>query len=520
MICRLQQETKFPRWGTRALQRMKVRQIEILLFVILLACYAYFFPRWADWNQNSRLDLVLAIVDQRSVAIDAYYQNTGDYAYYKGRYYSDKAPGTSFLGVPFYMLFKTWVSGSLIERLTAGFGASGAVTHTLREGGTGLQPQKVYFSLALSFVTFCVVSIPSALMGVLFYKLLGYFSMERNHQIVVTLAYGLGTIAFPYSGAFYGHQIAAYLLFTAFYILHKKREEMHVAHLVLVGFLLGYATITEYPTVLIALPLFLYAFHLLSSKRQLLWLVLGGIPPVILLMLYDYAAFQTVLPIGYSYSALWTERHHTGFMSLVYPRLDALWGITFSPFRGLFFLSPFLLLAVVGFCYFGRARAYRAEFLLCLAIVTAFFLFNSSSVMWWGGFAVGPRYLVPMLPFLALPTIFFLERHGYKPWAKYLTYGLISVSLIMLWTETISGQSFPPESFMNPLLEYSLPRALSSDIARNFGMLLGLSGWHSLLPLLALGVGTGWLMAREATDTKGARLSQVFVAQMKGRKEL
>ena len=57
---------------------------EFILFLILLASYTYFFPRWADWNQNSRLDLVLAIVAQHSVTIDTYYQNTGDYAYFEG----------------------------------------------------------------------------------------------------------------------------------------------------------------------------------------------------------------------------------------------------------------------------------------------------------------------------------------------------------------------------------------------------------------------------------------------------
>ena len=53
-----------------------------LLFLGFLFCYAYFFPRWAEWNQNSRMDLTLAIVEQGRFAIDDYYENTGDYAVY------------------------------------------------------------------------------------------------------------------------------------------------------------------------------------------------------------------------------------------------------------------------------------------------------------------------------------------------------------------------------------------------------------------------------------------------------
>jgi hypothetical protein len=57
---------------------------EVSLFLVLLFCYAYFQPKWADWNQNSRIDLTLALIEQRTVTIDRYYQNTGDYAYFNG----------------------------------------------------------------------------------------------------------------------------------------------------------------------------------------------------------------------------------------------------------------------------------------------------------------------------------------------------------------------------------------------------------------------------------------------------
>ena len=32
----------------------------VAISLALLFAYGYFFPRWADWNQNSRFDLVLA----------------------------------------------------------------------------------------------------------------------------------------------------------------------------------------------------------------------------------------------------------------------------------------------------------------------------------------------------------------------------------------------------------------------------------------------------------------------------
>jgi hypothetical protein len=86
--------------------------------------------------------------------------------------------------------------------------------------------------------------------------------------------------------------------------------------------------------------------------------------------------------MGYRYSELYTTQHSAGFLSLSYPRLDALWGITFGSYRGLFFISPILLLAVVGLAIWGYRREYRRAWWLCIYAVGSFFLFNGSSIMW------------------------------------------------------------------------------------------------------------------------------------------
>src|SRR5438128_11417351 len=72
----------------------------LLLGALLLVTYAYVRPRWADWSQNSRLDLVRALSERHDVVIDDYVVNTGDYALYQGHAYSDKAPGPAFLALP------------------------------------------------------------------------------------------------------------------------------------------------------------------------------------------------------------------------------------------------------------------------------------------------------------------------------------------------------------------------------------------------------------------------------------
>jgi len=460
--------------------RDRVNQIAIAL--LLLACYAYAFPRWADWNQNSRFDLVVAVVDHGTLSIDCCVSNTGDYALFEGHTYSDKAPGLSFLGLPVYVLFKVIASIPPVESVLLRLSQSGALAATLREGGTGLLADKLDFALGLTFASFLVVAVPSALLGALLYRFLGELTQNETYRLVVTAVYGLATVAFTYANTFYSHQFVAVLLFAAFasiYWLHAGRS--NAGRLFLIGLLLGYAVITEYPAALMAGVLGLYALYRLRHKGQIAWLALGALGPALVLAAYNLAIFGTPLPVGYHYSALWQNQHSTGFMSLTFPHLEALWGITFSPYRGLFFLSPVLLLALPGLVYLGRS--FRAEALVSALAVLSLLAFNSASAMWWGGFAVGPRYIVPMLPFLAWPLVAFLGRHGRAGWGRALFGGLAALSFALVWASTWAGQSYPEEMWRFPLIEYTLPRLLQGDLARNVGMLLGLRGWWSLTPL-------------------------------------
>src|SRR5579863_9014242 len=77
-----------------------IRIHALLIFGVIFFSLAYFYEG-GGWNQNSRFDLLRAIVERGTLQIDAFHENTGDKAHFRGHYYSEKAPGLVFLAVPF-----------------------------------------------------------------------------------------------------------------------------------------------------------------------------------------------------------------------------------------------------------------------------------------------------------------------------------------------------------------------------------------------------------------------------------
>jgi hypothetical protein len=159
--------------------------------------------------------------------------------------------------------------------------------------------------------------------------------------------------------------------------------------------------------------------------------------------------------------------------------------MSFSPYRGLFFLSPFLLLAVPGFWLWAK-RGGR-EWLLFLVVSILYFLLLSSFATWWGGWAAGPRYIIPIFLFLAFPIIFVLDwvsTLSNRDVIRYVVYGSMVISVVSVWAETITNASWPNDWTLNPLFDLCLPALVRGDLSPNRGiMVFGLNGLESLLPL-------------------------------------
>jgi hypothetical protein len=138
----------------------------------------------------------------------------------------------------------------------------------------------------------------------------------------------------------------------------------------------------------------------------------------------------------------------------------------------------------------------RGLALLIAAGTLYFFAYNASYNFWWGGAAVGPRFLVPLLPFVTFPIIFAIKRWVGSPVLRLLLIVLAAASFFNVWAQTIAGQTWLPDGatpdklfsykMNNPLLDDALPLLMQGDVRKNFATVLRLPGLLSVVPLLVV----------------------------------
>lgn len=446
--------------------------------MLVLAGYAYFYQA-GGWNQNSRFDLTRALVERGTPRIDKYHKNTGDKARRDKHYYCDKAPGVSVLGVPAYALARAVLPGG------------------------GERPTPVFLADAAFAVTVWAIGIPSAISVVALCMLLAALGIGLRARLAVSAAYGLATLAFPYSTLLYGHQLSAAMTLGAFALLVRARPAPRPAILLAAGALVGGAVAVEYPSALAGLAIAIYAASLVRPWRRLGWLALGAAVPGAALAIYHAVAFGGPFTLPYEFS---TQPHRSMgfFMGLGVPDMEALASILVTPYRGLFFSAPWLLLAVPGGVRLWRAR--RAEAAVSIAIALLFVWLNASLVDWEGGWAMGPRYLVPAIPFLAvLAAGLALPLAAARPRLVRAGWSVAAAAILYSAFLMLVGTAVKPEvpiGEKRPFGNYLLPRfragklsantqsidsvnapARSPVMAWNLGHRIGLAGRATLVPL-------------------------------------
>jgi hypothetical protein len=477
-------------------------KIAILLGAVSFFSFIYFYEG-GGWNQNSRFDLLRAIVEQHTLRIDAYHENTQDKAHFQGHYYSDKAPGLVFLAVP------------------AAFAVRPAISLA------GIDPKSPRGEVALSYLVSALsVALPSALAGVCLFFLGLRFGAGTDGAVLAAAVMSVGTPLWAYASLFWAHALVGACLIFAYAVALKLSDAdggWPVFFWALaVGMAAGWATVTEYPAAPASAALGLFALWRVWRRGvKARWRVFAGVGLgaaccLAVLLGYLHAAFGAFRP-SYSYydPTSFSFMQQQGYMGLTYPHPDRLLKILFGCSRGLFFASPVMVAAVPGLWWL-KARD-RGAAVVAGMIVAYYLLFNASFYWWKAGLTFGPRYAGAAIPLLCVGLALAWERSGVA-WRRVLV-GLAACAIFLALmavstTSQLSMQDSCPivhsvaPSFWAGKMAMNRESMLTvAEAARgqygafNLGQLIGLHGLTSLIPLLIVWGAScvAWIRIRRGT---------------------
>ena len=346
--------------------------------------------------------------------------NSIDTSYINGRYYANKAPGLAFVTLPPYLALRA----------------------------LGLQEPARRYESRLWQLTLFGAALPTLLL-----LLLIVVAVERvvpGYGPLTAVLLGAGTMLLPFSTLLFGHALSATLGFGAFVVLFLERLRGPSPLLAAVGGVLaGLAVTVEYPLGIVVVVLAAYVAGGGRIVARLGAYAAGCLAGAAPLLAYNTWAFGSPTTLSYS-SVITGFPADGGPPPLGSGNSDAFYGVSLPDLRvagslllsekGLFLVAPICVAAVLGFSALWKIGR-RAETLVCAAVPILFLAYNAGYYIPFGGQGPGPRFLVPALPFLALPLALALRRHLGPTLA--LALASVVVMAVATVTSPLTGDDHP-----------------------------------------------------------------------------
>lgn len=450
----------------RKYKGFKMKKITLLVAFLVLSLFIYLStirgvwgnPAPEDFKNNldqttkplelsperGRYALVMSLVENHSFALSktltiATYPDVATAL--NGKNYIYFGPSVSIMAIPFYILGK-------------------------------------HFNLAQVF-TFSLSSIFAMLNILIIYKIgKNILKLPFWASLFAGLVFAFGSTAWDYAITLYQHHVTTFLILSSFYAVWNYKKNTKLSNLYACWPWLAYAiSITvDYPNALLMLPVMVYFFLSsfgitkikdalkISFRPALIFASTVFITVMILFATYNQVNFGSWKTLSGSLTGvkstdekqLTAEQKSTADLQSIQNRKNpitffteqqfpvGLNTLTFSPDRGLFLYSPIFALAVFGIL--GALRRINLEKATLIATVLLLVFLYSSWGDPWGGWAFGPRYLIPALAILSLFISSWLTGAKYNLARKISAFLLFAYSAAVTLLGALTTNAVPPKS--------------------------------------------------------------------------
>lgn len=240
----------------------------------------------------------------------------------------------------------------------------------------------------------------------------GELGASARGATTLGVLYGVATIAWPYAKYFWSEPLATALLATAVLFAIRGSSRDSPGQWALAGLAAGLAGATR-AAMLASIPAL--ALYLLMGSlrnggrhsapgaffRQNAAFAAGLLIPLVIIGSYNALRYDSVLDTGHglvsgaaAVSAL--AGREDGGNGLI-----GLYGVLLSPGKSILLYSPPLIAALMAMPAFWRR--WPKESVLFFGLIGAQLALSAALGWWYGEAAWGPRYLVPLVPYLLLP---------------------------------------------------------------------------------------------------------------------
>lgn len=291
-----------------------------------------------------------------------------------------------------------------------------------------------HFDFVSHLITWGSATLLAALSATIIFWL-GY-SLTQNLQagIMGSLLFAFGTIVWPYSGVSH-HDIQGMslgLMSVACYYLAQMRGGKQ--YYLWSGFWAGLTLLFTMLPLTLPIVMGLFCWRR-DGFRQARWMALGMLSGILPTLGFNYLLFGNP----------WLPPNLAGRVSDTMPLwslpnlLAKLWFYLGTPRTAIWSFSPILIFGVAGLLKLPRRLSWLKNLLFSLMLAQ---LLHVSSMETHGGYQYGPRYLLTVIPFLAIGLSAWVNK-GMIGWWRWVFVALAGYSVVVASLGALQTVMYP-----------------------------------------------------------------------------